>query len=665
MAGPRKETGMLLPEGVDPNNMPDMKTLRRLKREQKKNAPKDKSLSRVLGYVWKYYKVQYIFVMISIVIAAAATMVVSMSSKILIDSYITPMLSGEMSTADGFAGIGYAIAVISAVALVGVLASFTYNFIMASITQGTLKRIRCEMFTNMQKLPIKYFDTHLSGDTMSCYTNDTDALRQLISQSIPQLINSAITIVFSLALMIFYSVWLLLVVLVAIFAMIMVVRHIGGNSSRYFMMQQQALGGVNGYIEESMHGQKVIKVFCHEDEAKKDFDKKNEELYTNSRLANNYANILMPIIGNIGNILYVLIAVVGAVIIMTGAYNLAFAGVLTVGSIVLFLQMSKSFSQSINMVSQQFNAIAMALAGSRRIFALMDATPEVDNGYVELVYAKRDGQGNLVESDERTGLWAWKHPHKADGTVTYHELKGDIEMHEVDFGYTEEKIVLHDVTLYAHPGQHVAFVGSTGAGKTTITNLINRFYDIADGKIRYDGININKIKKSDLRRSLGMVLQDTNLFTGTVKENIRYGKLDATEDEIIEAAKIANAHDFIMRLPDGYDTMLESDGSNLSQGQRQLLSIARAACENAPVMIMDEATSSIDTRTERLVQEGTDKLMQGRTVFIIAHRLSTIHNADVIMVLEHGRIIERGNHDQLIAEKGTYYKLYTGAFELD
>ena len=664
MAGPRQESGMLLPEGVDPNNLPDMKTLRKMRREQKKKGPKDKSLRRVLGYILKYYKAQFILVIINILISSGILAAGMMMVQLLVDNFVVPMLSGEISTVQGFADMGSFIIILAAVFISGILMNFVYNFLMANITQGTLKRIRTEMFSKMQKMPIKYFDSNQSGDIMSCYTNDIDALRQLISQAMPQLVSAVMSIAVSLALMIYYSIWLLLVVVAAIFCMVMVVRKIGGNSARFFMVQQQSLGKMNGYIEESMNGQKVIKVFCHEEQSKRDFDQSNEELAKNSRLANNYANILMPILGNIGNILYVLVAIVGAVLIMTNAYNFSIAGPLTVGYIVAFLQMSKSFAQSVNNVSQQFNAIAMALAGARRIFKLMDAEPEVDNGYVELVHAKYE-DGKLVPCAERTGLWAWKHPHKADGTVTYTELKGDIEMHDVDFGYVPEKIVLHDVTLYARPGQHVAFVGSTGAGKTTITNLINRFYDIADGKIRYDGININKIKKSDLRRSLGIVLQDTNLFTGTVRENIKYGKLDATDDEVIGAAKIANAHDFIMRLENGYDTVLESDGANLSQGQRQLLSIARAACADAPVMILDEATSSIDTRTERMVQEGTDRLMQGRTVFLIAHRLSTIHNADVIMVLENGRIIERGSHDQLIAERGTYYKLYTGAFELE
>lgn len=506
---------------------------------------------------------------------------------------------------------------------------------------------------------------------MSVYTNDVDALRQFICQTLPQLIISAVTLTALLIIMLVYSLWLLLIVLAIVGVMIFVVTKIGSASSRYFILQQSALGKVDGYIEESMHGQKVIKVFCHEEEAKKAFDDKNEMLCSHATKANTYANVLMPVLQNIGNILYVIIAIVGSLIIVLHGFNIGLGNAIPgfdmglIAVVVGFLSIAKSFTQQIASISQQINFVAMARAGGNRIFAIMDEPSEEDNGYVELVWAKRTADGGVEPSDTYTGLWAWKHPHKAEGTVTYVELKGEIEMHNVDFAYVPGKTVLHDVTLYAKPGQKIAFVGSTGAGKTTITNLINRFYDIEDGKIRYDGININKIKKPDLRRSLGMVLQDTNLFTGTIKDNIRYGKLDATDEEVIEAAKLANAHDFIMRLPDGYDTMLESDGANLSQGQRQLLSIARTACENAPVLVLDEATSSIDTRTEQIVQSGMDKLMTGRTVFVIAHRLSTVRNSNVIMVLDHGRIIERGTHEQLLEQKGTYYKLYTGAFELE
>ncbi|MGM9664364.1 MAG: ABC transporter ATP-binding protein [Eubacteriales bacterium] len=546
--------------------------------------------------------------------------------------------------------------------------------LMAKITQGFLDRMRREMFNGMQDLPIKYFDTHKHGDIMSYYTNDIDTLRELVSRSFPQMLQSAVIVLTVFFIMLWYSIPMTLIIILGIVAMAFVSKKIGSGSAKYFVRNQRSVAKCEGYIQEMMNGQKVIKVFCHEEDAEKDFDRINEELYEDSRKAHAYANILGPIIMNIGNILYVICAVAGGLFITLGAANLSFRGLITGGSflalsfsidiIIPFLNMTKQFTGNINQLSQQINSIVMGMAGAERIFALMDEKPETDDGYVTLVNCKYDSDGSLMETTEHTGKWAWKHPH-GDGTITYTPLAGDVRMFDVDFGYEENKPVLHDITVYAEPGQKVAFVGATGAGKTTITNLINRFYDIADGKIRYDGININKIKKTDLRRSLGIVLQDTNLFTGSVMENIRYGRLDATDDECIEAAKLAGADDFISRLPRGYDTELTGNGANLSQGQRQLLAIARAAVADPPVMILDEATSSIDTRTEAIVQRGMDKLMEGRTVFVIAHRLSTVMNSDVIMVLDHGRIIERGNHEKLIAEKGVYYQLYTGAFELE
>ena len=531
--------------------------------------------------------------------------------------------------------------------------------------------MRTDMFNRMQSYPIRFFDTHKTGDIMSVYTNDTDALRQLVSQSLPSILSSTVSLVTLLVIMFNFSIWLSLVIFAGVFIMAFVTKDIGGKSAKFFMQQQMSLGAEEGYVQEMMQGQKVIKVFCHEEQSKKGFDEKNDKLCADATSAHSFANVLMPILGNLGNLLYVLVAFVGGLLLVSSVRNLTITGFQEfnptefLGIIISFLPISRQFTNLISQMSQQLNSIVMGLAGASRIFAMTDEEPETDDGYVTLVRCKIADDGTITECEERTGHWAWKHPHKADGEVTYTELKGDIQMYDVDFGYVPDKIVLHDVSLYAHPGQKVAFVGATGAGKTTITNLINRFYDIADGKIRYDGININKIKKADLRRSLGIVLQDTNLFTGTVMENIRYGRLSATDEECIEAAKLAYADDFIRRLPDGYNTMLTSDGANLSQGQRQLLSIARAAVKDAPVMIMDEATSSIDTRTEALVQKGTDRLMEGRTVFVIAHRLSTVQNSDVIMVLELGRIIERGSHDQLIAERGKYYQLYTGAFELE
>ena len=545
-------------------------------------------------------------------------------------------------------------------------AGTAFNQLMAIITQGSLAKMREKMFNGMQDLPIKYFDTHNHGDVMSYYTNDIDTLRQMISQSLPQLIISTVTVITVLAIMLYFSVWMTLVVLVGVFFMVLVTKKGGGRSSKYFIRMQQSIAATEGVVEEMMNGQKVIKVFCHEQEAQADFDKVNDELFHNAEQANIYANMLMPILNNIGNVLYVCVAIVSGILMMTGAPNLSISGMAFGISIVVpFLNMTKQFSGNVSQVSNQLNMVIMGMAGTKRIFNLIDEKPETDEGYVTLVNAKEDKDGNLVECKERTNVWAWKHPHQAEGTVTYTRLQGEVVLDDVDFGYTPEKLVLHNISLYAKPGQKIAFVGSTGAGKTTITNLINRFYDIADGKIRYDGININKIKKADLRRSLGMVLQDTNLFTGTVMDNIRYGRLEATDEECIAAAKLAGAHDFITRLPQGYDTPLSGNGSNLSQGQRQLLSIARAAVADPPVMILDEATSSIDTHTEAIVQKGMDALMTGRTVFVIAHRLSTVQNSDAIMVLDHGRIIERGTHDQLIAQHGTYYQLYTGALELE
>ena len=545
-------------------------------------------------------------------------------------------------------------------------AGTVFNQLMAIITQGSLAKMREKMFNGMQDLPIKYFDTHNHGDVMSYYTNDIDTLRQMISQSLPQLIISTVTVITVLAIMLYFSVWMTLVVLVGVFFMVLVTKKVGGRSSKYFIRMQQSIAATEGVVEEMMNGQKVIKVFCHEQEAQADFDKVNDELFHNAEQANIYANMLMPILNNIGNVLYVCVAIVSGILMMTGAPNLSISGMAFGISIVVpFLNMTKQFSGNVSQVSNQLNMVIMGMAGTKRIFNLIDEKPETDEGYVTLVNAKEDKDGNLVECKERTNVWAWKHPHQAEGTVTYTRLQGEVVLDDVDFGYTPEKLVLHNISLYAKPGQKIAFVGSTGAGKTTITNLINRFYDIADGKIRYDGININKIKKADLRRSLGMVLQDTNLFTGTVMDNIRYGRLEATDEECIAAAKLAGAHDFITRLPQGYDTPLSGNGSNLSQGQRQLLSIARAAVADPPVMILDEATSSIDTHTEAIVQKGMDALMTGRTVFVIAHRLSTVQNSDAIMVLDHGRIIERGTHDQLIAQHGTYYQLYTGALELE
>ncbi len=558
-----------------------------------------------------------------------------------------------------------------AVYATGLCVSTLYNQLIAVMGQGFLDRMRRRMFNGMQNLPIRYFDTHSHGDIMSYYTNDIDTLRQLITQSIPNLFSSALTLTVLLCIMAYFSIWMMLIVLCGAAAMIIVTKTVGGNSAKYFIRQQRSIGKVEGYIEEMMNGQKVVKVFCHEKAAEEDFDRLNEQLFHDANSANRYANILMPIMGNIGNILYVLAAFLGGVLLVLQVPNLSLSAlisgnnVLTISVVVTFLGMTRQFCQNVSNVSNQVNSIVMAMAGASRIFELIDEEPEVDDGYVTLVNAREDEKGNITECAERTGMWAWKHPHSADGSVTYTKLTGDVRLSEVDFGYVPEKIVLHDITLFAEPGQKVAFVGATGAGKTTITNLINRFYDIADGKVRYDGININKIRKADLRRSLGIVLQDVNLFTGTVMDNIRYGKLDASDEECIAAAKLAGADDFITRLPEGYNTLLTGNGASLSQGQRQLLSIARAAVADPPVMILDEATSSIDTRTEAIVQRGMDALMKGRTVFVIAHRLSTVRNSDVIMVLDHGRIIERGSHEKLIAERGQYYRLYTGAFELE
>lgn len=618
------------------------------------------TLKRIIKYL-EEYKGRFIFVLICILLSAGASVMASLFLQVLIDDYITPLL---VQSVPDFSGLLRAVILLAGVYLIGVMATLLYNRTMAVISQGTLKRIRDEMFSHMQTLPIKYFDTHSHGDIMSHYTNDTDTLRQMISQSIPQLFSSIVTIVSVFFAMLSLSVWLTLFVLIFIVLILQVVKKIAGNSGKYFVRQQASIGDVNGYIEEMINGQKVVKVFCHEEKAKENFDKKNEKLFNEAAQANTFANVLMPVMNNFGYVLYVLVAIVGGGLAISGVTNISLTGVdvISLGMIASFLQLSRSFIQPLGQVSQQLSSIIMALAGAKRIFGLIDEQSETDEGYVTLVNAKYENDV-LTETPERTGLWAWKHPHE-DGTVTYTKLKGEVRMFDVDFGYEEDKVVLHNITLYAEPGQKVAFVGATGAGKTTITNLINRFYDIADGKIRYDGININKIKKADLRRSLGIVLQDVNLFTGTVMENLRYGKLDATDEECIAAAKRANADGFIRMLPDGYETVLSGDGSGLSQGQRQLISIARAAVADPPVMILDEATSSIDTRTESIVQRGMDALMKGRTVFVIAHRLSTVQNSDVIMVLELGEIIERGSHEDLIAKRGKYYQLYTGAFEL-
>ena len=607
-----------------------------------------KSFRRLLSYMKKYW-LQLILVLICILVSAVAGVAGSTFLQTLIDDYISPML---LNGSRDFSGLASALIKLGVLYAAGILGTLFYNRLMVVVAQGILKTIRDQMFSHMQTLPIRFFDTHASGDVMSLYTNDTDTLRQMLAQSVPQIFSSIVTVIAVFVAMVRLSIWLTLFVLVFVALMMLITKFVGGKSGAFFVKQQNSIGAVNGYIEEMIHGQKVIKVFCHEEQTKDGFDKHNDALFQNAAWANSFANILMPIMNNLGYVQYVLLAMLGG--------TLAFHGVggLTLGAIAAFLQLSRSFTMPISQISQQASAIVMALAGAGRIFDLLDEAPETDEGYVTLVDAE-EKDGVLTETDHRSGIWAWKHPH-ADGTVTYTRMAGDVQFFDVDFGYVPEKIVLHDVSLYAKPGEKVAFVGATGAGKTTITNLINRFYDLADGKIRYDGININKIKKPDLRRSLGIVLQDVNLFTGTVMDNIRYGRLDATDEECIAAAKRANAHHFIMLLPDGYQTVLSGDGSGLSQGQRQLLSIARAAVADPPVMILDEATSSIDTRTERIVQAGMDALMHGRTVFVIAHRLSTIQNADVIMVLDHGRIIERGNHEKLMAEKGRYYLLYTG-----
>ena len=612
-----------------------------------------KLISRVIRYMLHYYKIPFLLVIVCILITAIATVVGATFPQTLVDDYITPMLANG---SDNFSGLAADLLQLACVMAVGVITAFSYNRIMVNVSQGTMRHLRDDLFQKMEALPIKYFDNHAHGDIMSVYTNDVDTLRQLLSQSIPQIINSVITMAATLVTMIILNPALTVISILTAVVMLLVTANFSKLSGRYYIRQQMDLGIVDGFIEEMLDGQKVVKVFCHEQAAMDDFHKVNEELRNSTNKANSYANLLMPVNANIGWISYALVAIIGAILGINGL-----AGV-TIGTVITFVGLNKSFTNPITQVSQQINFVVNAAAGAQRVFDLMDQTPEADEGYVELVNAKEDENGNLTEAETRTNLWAWKHPHKAEGTVTYTKLEGAVVFDDVDFGYTDDKIVLHNISLWAKPGQKIAFVGATGAGKTTITNLINRFYDIADGKIRYDGININKIKKPDLRRSLGMVLQDTHLFTGTVMDNIRYGKLDATDEECIKAAKLANADGFIRRLPDGYNTMLTGDAANLSQGQRQLLAIARAAVADPPALILDEATSSIDTRTEKLVQDGMDALMKGRTTFVIAHRLSTVKNSDCIMVMEQGRIIERGTHDDLIAAKGKYYQLYIGNF---
>ena len=614
-----------------------------------------KTAKRLLGYVTSTYKVQFVVVIFCILISSIASISVSLSLRFLLDDYIIPLIGQQDPD---YTELYMALTVLGTIFLCGVIATFVYSRLMVTIGQGVLKRVRDEMFEHMQKLPIRYFDQNTNGSIMSLYTNDTDTLRQMINQSIPQVLMSVLTIIVTFISMLVLSPLLTILAVLMIALMFFVSRFITGNSGKYFIRQQIDLADVTGFVEECMNGQKVVKVFNHETISEKEFDELNERLFESASKAHTFASIMGPVVGNMGNILFVLTAVFGGFLSVAGIGNI------TLGVMASYLQFTKSFTQPFMQIAQQFNSIIMALAGAERIFGLMDEEPEVDDGYVTLVNAKKDADGKITECKERTGLWAWKHPHQADGTVTYRELKGDVRFYNMTFGYTPDHMVLHDLTLYAKPGQKVAFVGSTGAGKTTITNLINRFYDVADGKIRYDDININKIKKADLRRSLGIVLQDTHLFTGTIMENIRYGKLDATDEEVYSAARLAHADGFIQMLPNGYDTQLTGDGEELSQGQRQLLAIARAAIADPPVLILDEATSSIDTRTESIVQQGMDNLMKGRTVFVIAHRLSTIRNSDAIMVLEHGRIIERGTHEDLLKLKGTYYQLYTGKLEL-
>lgn len=614
-----------------------------------------KTAKRLMKYVTEKYKFQFILVFFCILISAVATTAVSLSLRYLLDDFILPLVGQK--TPD-FAGLYKALTVLGVIFLAGVIATFIYTRMMVYIGQGVLKRVRDDMFEHMQTLPIRYFDQNTNGSIMSLYTNDTDTLRQMISQAIPQALMALFTIVVTFISMLVLSPLLTILAVVIIFVMLAVTARIGAKSGKYFVHQQMSLADVTGFVEERMNGQRVVKVFNHEAKSKEEFDQLNEVLFESVSQANKYGNMMGPVIGNIGNLQFVLTAVLGGILSVAGI------GGITLGVMASYLQFTKSFTQPFMQVAQQFNSIVMALAGAERIFNLIDEKPEEDEGYVTLVNARKDENGNIVECKERTGMWAWKHPHSADGSVSYTELKGDVRFEDVTFGYNEDKTILHDISLYAKPGQKLAFVGSTGAGKTTITNLINRFYDIQEGKIRYDGINITKIKKDDLRHSLGIVLQDTHLFTGTIRDNIRYGKLDATDEEIYAAAKLAHADQFIQMLPKGYDTMLSGDGEELSQGQRQLLSIARAAVADPPVLILDEATSSIDTRTESIVQKGMDNLMKGRTVFVIAHRLSTIRNSDAIIVLEHGKIIERGDHKDLIKQKGTYYQLYTGKLEL-